>query len=1089
MIMSGIIIFRVVLNRQILFEVSFVDCYIKFMCFFIKRICRQVENHALKCISPSFQSTQLYSLFLIIITLSSALLQAQENNLRFKHITLDDGLSHSKVNCIFQDSQGFIWFGTNNGLDKYDGIKITAYQWDVHDKRAISADVIRDIIEDRQNRMWICTAAGGLNMYDRDKDEFHSYTSDSSSAIHLSNNDINSIVEDRDGNLWLGTRSGIIQFNIEKRTAQTWLIYPDRGAGSYWNLVNDICIDKDNILWIGTYNGGLASFDPQMKKFEHFRHLSKDPNSLSDNDVRTIYEDAMGNLWIGTYEGGLNLFDKTSKQFTSFYPDIGNTESMTIRVILDDGDGNLWLGTRNGLYNFNPKTSQFSHYYNDLNNPYSLCNNNILTLLKDLKGDLWVGTRGGISYLNTNTSAFTHFRAHENNRHYLNNRVVNSILEDSAGDLWFGTEEGGLNYLNRSTGLFTYYMHDPQNPNSVSSNNIKALLEDRDDRIWIGTYQGGISILDRKTDQFTHYSHNPSNPNSLCSNDINVVYEDHDGDIWVGTFFNGLDLYDKSTSRFTHLNIDKSINGSQSISAIVQDRYGFLWIGANESLVCRIDKNTKEITYYHLPADLGVRGAVTISEDQQDNLWFGTAGSGLYFFNRSDGSFTMYTKNNNLPSKIILNILDNEDGNLWLSTSNGLSRFNPKTGAIKNFYRENGLQSDQFTVACLKSKNGLLLFGGINGATAVNPKTIRENAYIPPVVITNFLIFNKPIHYNDEQNILQKDISQTNALKLSYKHSVFSFEFAALNYAISKQNQYAYIMEGFETEWNFVGNRNFATYTNLNPGNYTFKVKAANNDGLWNETGTSIKITITPPFWKTLWFKIILIALFAFIILHFYNYQKQKRDLLKANALAHLAQLKLLRGQMNPHFLFNSLSSIRSMILINKKQAWQMISELAEFFRYALHNYDKIEVPLSDEIEAAQNYLAIEKVRFKDVSDISFHVDDAALNCIVPTFIIQPLFENAILHGKHTGPKRFQVCMDIQYKDNLLSIDISNTGTLQNNRQQSIPDDKVHGYSLDNIQKRLNLMFKDRFNLNLYEEDGWVHAQIRITNPGEKEEN
>ena len=1042
----------------------------------------QVRNYALKGISQSVQFSQIFLLFHIIITLSSAFLQAQENNLRFKHITLDDGLSHSKVNCIFQDSQGFMWFGTNEGFNKYNGTRFTVYQSDVNDKTSVSADLIRDIIEDRKGRLWICTHAG-LSMYDRDRDQFICYTSDSSSAIRLANNDILSIVEDHDGNIWLGTREGIILFNLEKQITKTWLIYPDMGANSYWNLVNDICIDKNNILWIGTYGGGLTSFNIQTETFKHFRYNSRDPNSLSDNDVRTIYEDASGNLWIGTYEGGLNLFDKARRQFTSFYPDIGNAESMTIRVILDDGDGNLWLGTRNGLYYFNPKTSQFIHYYNDLNNPYSLCNNIILTLLKDLKGDLWIGTRGGISYLNANTSAFTHFRAHENNRHYLNNKVVYSILEDSAGDLWFGTEEGGLNYLNRSTGLFTYYMHDPQNPNSVSSNNIKALLEDFDGSIWIGTYQGGISILDRKTDQFTHYSHNPSNPNSLCSNNINVVYEDHDGDIWVGTFSNGLDLYDKSTSRFIHLNMDKSINGSQNISTIMQDRYGFLWIGAGKSLVCRIDKKTKEITYYHPPANLGVPDVVTISEDEQGNLWFGTSGSGLHFFNRSDESFTTYTKKANLPSNIILGILADEDGNLWLGTSNGLSRFNPKTGAIKNFFRENGLQSDQFTPSCLKTRNGQLFYGGINGVTAFYPSAIQENSYIPPVVITNFLVFNKSIHTNDEQNILHKHISQTNELKLSYKHSVFSFEFAALNYAISEQNQYAYMLEGFETEWNFVGNRNFATYTNLNPGISTFKIKAANNDGLWNETGTSVKITITPPFWKTLWFKIILIALFVYIILHFYNYQKQKRNLLKAKALAHLAQIKLLRGQMNPHFLFNALSTIRSMIFVNKNQAWQMISELAEFFRYALHNYDKIEIPLVEEIEAARNYLAIEKVRFKDVSDITFNVDDAALHCIVPAFVIQPLIENAILHGKHTGPKHFQVNMDIRYDDNILSIDISNTGTLEDNRQQSIPYKDDHGYSLDNIQKRLNLMFKDRFNLNLIEEDGWVHAKIRITNP------
>lgn len=1040
----------------------------------------------MKYTSQSFQCSQIFLFFLIIILLSSAFLQAQENNLIFKHITLDDGLSHSKVNCIFQDNQGFMWFGTNNGLNKYDGIKITVYQWDVNDTTTISADLIRDIIQDRKNRMWICTEAGGLNMYDRDKDQFISYTSDSSSAIRITDNDINSIAEDHDGNLWLGTMAEITLLNLEKQITKTWLIYPDNETNSYWNLVNDICIDSDNVLWIGTFGGGLTSFNLRTHTFEHFRHNSEDPNSLSDNDVRTIYEDAIGNLWIGTYEGGLNLFDKTSKQFTSFYPDENNPESKTIRVILDDGDGNLWLGTRNGLYNFNPMTHQFIHYYNDSHNPYSLCQNIILTLLNDSKGDLWVGTRGGISYLNASISAFIHFRADDNNRRCLNHKVVYSILEDSAGDLWFGTEEGGLNYLDRSTGLFTYYVHHPQNSNCIASNNIKALLEDRDGKIWIGTYQGGISILNRKTNQFTHYSHNPSDSTSICSNDINAIYEDRDGDIWVGTAYNGLDLYDKSTGRFTHFNIDESIDGSQFINTIIQDRYGFIWIGATESLVYRIDKSANEITYYHLPTSLRGIGVVTILESRQGNLWLGTLGGGLYFFNRSDESFTTYTKNTNLPSNIILGILD-DDGHLWLGTSNGLSRFNPETGVIKNFYRENGLLSNQFTTACLKTRNSQLFFGGINGVTAFDPHTIHENSYVPPVVITDFLIFNKSVQINGENNILQRHISQTTQLTLSYKHSVFSFEFAALNYAISEQNQYAFMMEGFETEWNFVGNRNYATYTNLNPGDYTFKVKAANNDGLWNEIGASIKITITPPFWKTLWFKLILIALFAFIMLHFYNYHKQKRNLLKAKALAHLAQLKLLRGQMNPHFLFNALSSIRSMIFVNKNQAWQMLTQLADFFRYTLRYYDKVEIPLREEIEATHNYLAIERIRFKDISQIEFHVDDAASNCIVPAFIIQPLIENALMHGKKTGPKRFKVNTEIRFHDNELSIDVSNTGKLQSDPTKPGPTNDAHGYSLDNIRKRLMLMFEDRFTLNLFEENGWVHAKIRIQYPEAKD--
>ncbi len=1029
-----------------------------------------------------YRDLRFIYIILCIISLSHTLLHAQENNLKFNHITLDDGLSHSKVNCIFQDSQGFLWFGTNGGLNKYDGNKITTYQRDLNNETSISADLIRDIVEDSRNRLWISTAAGGLNLYDRDRDQFTRYTNDSTSAVYLSHNDINVIEEDHNGNLWLGTRSGIIQFNYENQSAQTWLVYPEKGAGSYWNLVSDLCVDRDNILWIGTYGGGLTAFDLKTQTFEHFRNHPHNPQSLSHDDVRTIYEDKSGNLWIGTYEGGLNLFDKRKKQFTSFCPDIKSPENMTIRGILEDDHGNLWMGTRSGIYHFNSKTHRFIHYYNDSNNPYSLCHNIILTLHKDAKGDLWIGTRGGISFLNTNTSAFTHFRAHDNNKQYLNHKVVYAILEDKSGDLWFGTEEGGLNYLNRATGNYTYYIHDPANASSIGSNNIKALLEDRQGKLWIGTYQGGISVLDRKSNKFTRYIHDPKNPYSLYSNDIETLFEDDDGDIWIGTTYHGLDFYNASSGRFMHFNLEDSNNGTEHISAIIQDQYGYIWLGAGESLICRINKRTKEILYYHLPTNQDGIGIGAILEDRQGDLWFATSG-GLFVFNHSDSSFTRYTKDNNLPSNIILGIMEDESGILWLSTSHGISRFNPQTTEVKNYYKENGLQSNQFTRACMKSRTGQLFFGGINGVTAFYPDAIQDNTYIPPVVFTDFLIFNKSIKDYRENDILQRNINQTREIKLSHKHSVFTFEFAALNYAISKHNQYAFILENFEKEWNFVGNRNFATYTNLNPGEYTFRVKAANNDGLWNETGSSIKICITPSFYKTRWFKLILISLFAFMMLHFYNFQKQKRNLLEAKSRAQSAQLKLLRAQMNPHFLFNALSTIRSMILINKDQAWQMVTKLAEFFRYSLQNYDKIEVTLREEIEAARNYLAIEKIRFKDILDITFHIDENSLDCIVPAFIIQPLFENAIRHSKHTGPKCFKVCMDIRYENNNLFIDISNTGKLEENYQRSQSGKKDHGYSLDNIQKRIQLMFKEKCDLNLYEKNGWVHTEIKITYP------
>jgi len=1014
-------------------------------------------------------------------TTPSPQLHAQQQDLKFTNITIEDGLSHSKVNCIYQDRQGFLWFGTNEGLNKYDGYSFTIYQPDPEDPHSISANLIRCILEDSRGNLWIGTEAGGLNRFDRHHKKFTHFTANPSSEIVLSGNNVNAIIEDKDGYLWLGTEHGIDRLDLQHQQASHYRPYSADQSPHFSNEIMALLVDHEGILWIGTLGGGLCAFDRQKQQFSYYRYEPKNRFSIGDNEIYSIYEDLKGELWIGTLNGGLNLFDRTSHRFYRYYPGQDNSESTTIRAILDDGRGNLWVGNRSGLYNFDRRSHRFSYYSHDPTNPYSLVQNSVQTIFQDAKGDLWIGTRGGISFLNTSNLPFVHYRADVNNPRCLNRQAVYAILEDRHGDLWFGTEHGGLNHLNRKTGLFTYYLHDNQNPNSLSVNNIKALLEDREGRLWIGTFNGGLNVLERSKKRFIHYWHHENDPTSLAIDNVMALFEDSDGHIWVGTYGAGLDRFNPRTQRFEHLLTDWHHLGFNNIYCFWLDRHGQLWLGAGQSRVASYHLQTKKFTPYQLNHHINNVDVRAIYQDRAGNLWFGTVGAGLYLFNTTDSSFRAYTKKDGLPSNIVYGILEDDAGNLWLSTTNGLCQFNPQTGTIKNYYKENGLQSDQFNYnAYLKTRDGQMLFGGINGVTAFYPDQIRQNSYVPPVVITDFKIFNRPVEIGGEHPILTQDISQTRAIKLSYKHSVFSFEFVALNYAIPEQNQYAYKMEGFESDWNYVGNRRFATYTNLDPGTYTFRVKAANNDGIWNETGTAIDITITPPFWKTLWFKILLAAMILLTINHFVNYLRQKRNLLKAKALANLAQLKLLRNQMNPHFLFNALSSIRSMILISKDKAWDMVSELSEFFRYTMLNFNKVEALLDDEINAVHNYLNIEKVRYKDTLQVSFEIEDEARQCIVPAFICQPLVENAIKYGMSTSPLPLIVNISISYQQNILTIDVSNTGKLMDSRPNSPEKKDVHGTSLENIKQRLQLMFPDQFNFHLFEQDGWVHAKISI---------
>ncbi len=606
-------------------------------------------------------------------------------------------------------------------------------------------------------------------------------------------------------------------------------------------------------------------------------------------------------------------------------------------------------------------------------------------------------------------------------------------------------------------------------------------MEDRKGKLWIGTYNGGLNVFDRRQKRWLHYWHNPQDPHSLAIDNILALAEARDGNIWVGTYGGGLDRFDNRTQRFTHLSGKWHAQGFYNIHCLQWDRQGRLWMGADQSKIGCLEPKSGKFTHYQLNHNLNNVEIRSVFEDRDGNLWFGTVGAGLFWFNPQNESRRTYTKKDGLPSNIIYGILQDSAGNLWLSSTNGLCRFNPQTGKTKNYYKENGLQSDQFNYnAYFKSRAGEMFFGGINGVTAFYPEHLQENTYIPPVIITDFKILNKPVDLGGKNPILTQDISQAKSIKLSYKHTVFAFEFVALNYTISEQNQYAYQMEGFDQDWNYIGPRHFVTYTNLNPGDYNFRVKAANNDGIWNEKGAAIRITITPPFWKTGWFKILMIALILLTIIHFIDFLRQKRDLLKARALANLAQLKLLRNQMNPHFLFNALGSIRSLILISQDQAWDMVSELSEFFRYTLLNFNKIQALLDDEINAVHNYLNIEKVRYQDSLQVSFKIDEAARKCLVPAFICQPLIENAIKYGMQTSPPPLRVNILISYQADQLAIDVSNSGRLLDPHSQPRTEADVHGASLENIKQRLGIMFPGQFAFQLFEQNDWVHAKILI---------
>jgi len=1020
---------------------------------------------------------------LCLINIAASSLLAFPGQPRFVHLTIDHGLSHSKVNCILQDHRGFLWIGTNEGLCRYDGVGFTPFRYQPIDPMGIAAPLVRAILEDSLGRIWIGTENGGLDCLDPTINRIEHFSTAADTAP-LTPVDVNAILQDEGGGLWLATSRGLDFVDVASKQVITYVPPSLENEPLRARVLNVILDGRDGCLWLGALHSGLWCFDRQKRTFNVFQHDPRNPLSLGDNDIRALYLDSQSRLWIGTNVGGLNLFHAQTKTFTRFHLNPKNSESTTIRALLEDGPDHLLVGNRSGLYRFHPKSGQYTQYEHDPNDPYSLSHNSIQCFYRDSCGDLWIGTRDGLNYLNKQNHNFKHYQARSNDRRFLNNKVVYGILQDREGDIWFATEEGGINRLHRDSGLFTYYKHDPMNPHSLSVNNIKTLVQDRQGQIWAGTFRGGLNVLDLRSGRFTGIRHNPRDPFSPASNDIMVLLLDREGDIWVGTTDAGLDRYQWTTHRFCHWPMPKDSPAFTSITALMQDRNGKIWIGSSHGRLASLDKKTGDFHEYRLVEnDAAAIEVRVIHQDASANLWIGTWGSGLFHLDLGSGNIRRYGDQDGLPGHVILGILRDAKQNLWLSTTEGLVCFQPRTGECVTYTKENGLQSNQFCYnAYLCSREGQLYFGGINGVTIIDPQSLQRNTFVPPVVLTGLRVNNKPVEIGSADGLLKKSITDTDQLTLSHRHAVFSVEFAALSYAISSKNRYKYMLEGFDPDWNDAGHQRVATYTNLNPGNYTLRVQAANSDGVWNEIGSTLHIIIKPPLWKTWWAKILGLISIGFIIRHLIAYQVQKKNYFQATSLANLAQLKLLRYQMNPHFLFNAHNSIRSMILIDKERAWQMITEMSEFFRYTLLNFNKLEDTLDEEISAVNNYLNIEKVRYRDSLEVSFHIEDAARNYTVPSFLFQPLIENAIQYGMRTSPMPLQVKVWITSQNNQLSIDVSNTGHLLE-KQWTGGDPEVHGTSLENIKQRLEIMFKNRYEFRLYQEAGWVHAKIRIRYP------
>jgi PAS domain S-box-containing protein len=798
--------------------------------------------------------------------------------LRFHRLTIEDGLSQSSVYSIVQDNQGFLWIGTEDGLNKFDGYSFKIYKNDPKSPSSLSYNFVKAALQGRSGALWFGTYGGGVNAFDPKLERFSHYENNPTDPASLGDNFVNCLSEDPDGTLWVGTDHGLNKF--------------DPASGKFVRSVNDpkipgslgidkimsITKDRSGLLWIGTSGGGLDRFDPITGQVTPFRHDPKNLQSLSHNAVRTVCEDRRGVLWIGT-ENGLDAFHPENGQWAHFSNSTADPQSLSsdfINSIFESRRGEIWVGTLNGLNKFIPEKGAFLRFYHDENDLTSLSDPEIFSICEDRSGVLWIGTHVGINKLDQEGKQFVQYKKGALASQSLINNFIRAIYQDSSGLLWIGSY-GGLTQIDRARNAYRHYTNSPNDPDSLSNNRVMSICEDKSGPLWVGTF-GGLDQLDRGREKFIHYANDPKDPSSLSSDRVRVVYLDRTQTLWVGTE-NGLDRFDRRTGRFFRF-LNKP-DDPRSISdgfiyAIAEDRSGALWIGTLNGLN-KLDPRTGTFErYVHKPDDfqsLSSSEVLSIYEDQTGVLWAGTS-SGLNRMDRTSGTFTYFSEKDGLPNNLIYDILEDAKGNLWLSTNRGLSKFNPASRKFRNYDGNDGLQSDEFTLgACFQTAEGEMLFGGINGFTSFFPDQILDNPFMPSIVITDFQISNRPVAIGpgaDGRTILNESITQTKDIEISFRHRVISFEFAALHFAAPNKNKYSYILEGFEKEWNAIGNRRFATYTNLPPGRYVFRVKGSNNDGLWNEQGASVRLHVKPPYWQTWWFRAAaLLAGLALIVVFF----------------------------------------------------------------------------------------------------------------------------------------------------------------------------------------------------------------------------
>lgn len=859
-----------------------------------------------------------------------------------KQLSINDGLSHNTIEDVLQDSEGFMWFATHNGLNRYDGYQVITYQNNSNLENSISGNRLICINEDFLGNLWVGSSGNGVNKFDKEKEVFESYQSNRS-KYSLPNNTINNIKVFKDSSIWICTNNGIAKYNkTNDNFTNYYLDYAEGENGTF--VVYDALKTSKGEIYVASVHNYIFKLNVNNGIFTKV-YYSRDSN-LTGNYRKRLKEDKDGNIWISAFSHGLVKYNPNtgkSKVFT------GNNSGLKTDLLNGDfiiHENKLWLTTDgSGIIKYDLNSKTFTSLEYNANKKNSIISNKIYSIFIDNQDIIWIGTfNEGVNILNPNQEKFSILKTKENHDFSMEGYSVLSIYEDKNETLWIGTDGDGL-FTYSKEGIAERYKTNADITNSLSTERIICINQDKEGNLILGTYNGGMIVLNPKQNKFKRYLPNANNNDAIASNNIWDIFIDSKERIWVGLLNGGLDLFNNKNKQFTHYgpNTDNynRINHS-NVMGIIEDKDGDIWFGTEGRGVNILDNQSNQMFHSIHPSEnkrLSNNNVHCIYEDSYGTIWLGTRNGGLNKYDKKSQTLEYFFMNDGLPSNIIHSIIEDGKQNLWLGTAYGLSRFNTQTNTFKNYDTKDGLLSYVYNRnAVLRRNDGTILVGSTNGLNVFHPDSIRDINYTPKAFFTNFRIDNTLVNIGDTINgrvVLERSLNYTKEIIIEPKDKIFTIEFAAKTFTLPEKCWFKYKLEGFDTDWKTTeASRQHITYTNLNPGSYVFKVKASNSDGVWSNYVAKMNITVLPSFWQSIWFKFVIVFVILLIFYAWYKYKlslKEKQFLIekeKQNQQISGLEKEKLESELNNQ-TFNILSRNKT-LLKHKRRLSLLVNKVDE---------------------------------------------------------------------------------------------------------------------------------------------------------------